>query len=95
MLLSPMGSNERSLYIQYLSRDLRKISVLSRCGLRLINSKTWTFTSLLVCERWAKCLPTQVKGFVANTDGGAFFFNVSKMFIEEFVEGTFCLTDIL
>ncbi len=66
-----MGSSERSQYMQYLSRDLRKISVLSRSGLRLINSKIWTFTSILVCEWWAKCLPTRVKGF-ANTDGGAF-----------------------
>ncbi len=58
-------------YIQYLTCDLRKISVLSRCSLCLINSKTWTFTSILVFKWWAKCLPTRVKGF-ANTDGGAF-----------------------
>ncbi len=67
MLLSPIGSSERSRCIQYLSRDLRKISVLSRCGLRLMNSKIWTFTSVLECEWWAKCLPTQVKGFAKKT----------------------------
>ncbi len=50
MLLSPIGSSEHSQYIQYLSRDLWKISVLSRCGLRLMNSKIWTFTSILECE---------------------------------------------
>ncbi len=66
-----LSSSEHSRYIQYLSSDLWKISVLSRCGLHLINSKIWTFTYILVCEWWAKCLLIRVKGF-ANTDGGAF-----------------------